>query len=95
MIKKIKAGYYKIGETTREKEIFVVKGARILTNFRHIGGLLKIYRSHWYIVLSWFDGQCGHNDVVESCETKQKAVNIANKIVGKRTGRWKETVGQI
>lgn len=95
MVKKIKAGYYKIGETARGKEIFVVKGTRILTEFRHIGGILEINRSHWYLVLSWFDGQCGHNDVVQTCETKKEAANLAKNIVEERTGRWKETIGRI
>lgn len=93
MGKKIKEGYYKIGETARGKGIFVLRGAVLFTSFRHIGGILQIRSAKWYIVLSWFDGQCGHNDVVQECETLTEAKELATTLVGKRTGRWKEPTG--
>lgn len=96
MTKKIKAGYYELeGKTKREKSIYVVKGKKVFKNFRHIGGILEIKRSKWYVVLVWYDGRCSHNDVVKECNTKQEAVNSGKKVVGERTGRIKETTGRL
>ena len=44
MVKRIGKGYYKVGETERGKEIFVIKGKSIFSNFREIGGILEVKR---------------------------------------------------
>ena len=71
MVKRIGKGYYKVGETERGKEIFVIKGKSIFSNFREIGGILEIKRTKWYLVLSWFNGKRGINDIVKEFESKK------------------------
>ena len=71
MVKRIGKGYYKVGETERGKEIFVIKGKSIFRNFREIGGILEIKRTKWYLVLSWFNGSRGINDIVKEFESKK------------------------
>ena len=95
MVKRIGKGYYKVGETERGKEIFVIKGSSIFSNFREIGGILEIKRTKWYLVLSWFNGSRGINDIVKELETKKEGVKEGKELVGKRSGRWKEPIGRI
>lgn len=95
MVKRVKSSYYKVGETARGKEMFVIKGSSIFSNFREIGGILEIKRTKWYLVLSWYNGQRGITDIVKEFESKKQGVIRGEKLKGKRIGRWKEPTGRI
>ena len=95
MVKRIGKGYYKVGETERGKEIFVIKGKSIFSNFREIGGILEVKKTKWYLVLSWFNGSRGINDIVKEFESKKAGVKRGKELRGKQVGRWKEPIGRI